>query len=398
MGRKEYEKQRAALVAEAQSLIEAGKIDDANKKMDAIKELDKNFEAAAKAVADLRAMEKTPAPIAGFGAGASMGNNQEDETDCMYDSVGYRKAFMNYVLKGEAIPKEFRNANETTKTTDIGAVIAPVVIKRIYEKMEAIGMLMPLVTKTSFSAGATVPTSSVKPVATWVAEGGTSDKQKKPAGQIDIKGYKLRCAVSMTLESSVMSLDIFETLYVKSVSEAMVKAQEQAFISGTGAGQPKGVLLEEVAEGQNVDIAAAADVDYQTLVAAEAALPLAYENGAVWNMTKKTFMSFIGMVDANKQPIARTNYGIDGKPERTLLGRRVILNDYMTGLGTAIAKDTVVAFLFDWSDYMFNINYNMTVKSYEDNDTEDQITKAVMICDGKVVDKNSLVTITKKSA
>lgn len=398
MGRKEYEKQRAALVAEAQSLIEAGKIDDANKKMDAIKELDKNFEAAAKAVADLRAMEKTPAPIAGFGAGASMGNNQEDETDCMYDSVGYRKAFMNYVLKGEAIPKEFRNANETTKTTDIGAVIAPVVIKRIYEKMEAIGMLMPLVTKTSFSAGATVPTSSVKPVATWVAEGGTSDKQKKPAGQIDIKGYKLRCAVSMNLESSVMSLDIFETLYVKSVSEAMVKAQEQAFISGTGAGQPKGVLLEEVAEGQNVDIAAAADVDYQTLVAAEAALPLAYENGAVWNMTKKTFMSFIGMVDANKQPIARTNYGIDGKPERTLLGRRVILNDYMTGLGTAIAKDTVVAFLFDWSDYMFNINYNMTVKSYEDNDTEDQITKAVMICDGKVVDKNSLVTITKKAA
>lgn len=398
MGRKEYEKQRAALVAEAQSLIEAGKIDDANKKMDAIKELDKNFEAAAKAAADLRAMEKTPAPIAGFGAGASMGNNQEDETDCMYDSVGYRKAFMNYVLKGEAIPKEFRNANETTKTTDIGAVIAPVVIKRIYEKMEAIGMLMPLVTKTSFSAGATVPTSSVKPVATWVAEGGTSDKQKKPAGQIDIKGYKLRCAVSMTLESSVMSLDIFETLYVKSVSEAMVKAQEQAFISGTGAGQPKGVLLEEVAEGQNVDIAAAADVNYQTLVAAEAALPLAYENGAVWNMTKKTFMSFIGMVDANKQPIARTNYGIDGKPERTLLGRRVILNDYMTGLGTAIAKDTVVAFLFDWSDYMFNINYNMTVKSYEDNDTEDQITKAVMICDGKVVDKNSLVTITKKSA
>ena len=64
----------------------------------------------------------------------------------------------------------------------------------------------------------------------------------------------------------------------------------------------------------------------------------------------------------------------------------------------AIAKDTVVAFLFDWSDYMFNTNYNMVVKSYEDNDTEDQVTKAVMICDGKVIDKNSLVTITKKNA
>ena len=69
----------------------------------------------------------------------------------------------------------------------------------------------------------------------------------------------------------------------------------------------------------------------------------------------------------------------------------------MVSLGTAIETDTVVAFLFDWSDYMFNTNYGMTVKTYEDNNTEDKITKAVMICDGKVIDKNSLVTITKKA-
>ncbi len=177
-----------------------------------------------------------------------------------------------------------------------------------------------------------------------------------------------------------------------------MKAQEKSFINGSGSGQPKGILLETVASGQNIDLAASADPTYQTLVDAEAALPLAYENGAVWNMTKKTFMKFIGMVDTNKQPIARVSYGIDGKPERTLLGRRVVLNDYMTSLGATITKDTVVAFLFDWSDYMFNTNYNMVVKSYEDNDTEDQVTKAVMICDGKAIDINSLVTITKKNA
>ena len=259
-------------------------------------------------------------------------------------------------------------------------------------------MILPLVTKTAFAAGVTVPTSSVKPVATWVAEGGTSDKQKKTTGQIDIKGYKLRCAIAMSLEVSVMSLQVFETVFANNVSEAMVKALEQAFIGGTGVGQPKGVLAETVEANQNVDLAASADPSYQTLVEAEAALPLAYENGAVWNMTKKTFMKFVGMVDANKQPIARVNYGIDGKPERSLLGRKVVLNDYMTSLGASITKDTVVAFLFDWSDYMYNTNYNMTIKTYEDNDTEDQVTKAVVICDGKVIDKNSLVTVTKKNA
>ena len=39
-------------------------------------------------------------------------------------------------------------------------------------------------------------------------------------------------------------------------------------------------------------------------VDAEAKLPLAYENDAVWFMTKKTFMDFVGMVD--EQPIARS--------------------------------------------------------------------------------------------
>lgn len=398
MTRTEYETKRKTLINEAETLIGEGKVEEANKMMDNVTELDQDFEAAAKASANLRALAQPPVPLAGVGEGAVFNPCNQDETADMYDSIEYRKAFMNYVLNGTAIPTKFVNTAATTKTTDVGSVISPTVLNRIVEKMETTGTILPLVTKTAFAAGVTVPTSSVKPEATWVAEGAGSDTQKKTTGQIDIKGYKLRCAISMTLETSVMSLQVFETVFVNSVSEAMVKAQEKSFITGSGTGQPKGVLTEAVADGQNIDLAVSADPTYQTLVDAEAALPLAYENGAVWNMTKKTFMKFIGMVDTNKQPIARVNYGIDGKPERTLLGRRVVLNDYMTSLGAAIAKDTVVAFLFDWSDYMFNTNYNMVVKSYEDNDTEDQVTKAVMICDGKVIDKNSLVTITKKNA
>jgi HK97 family phage major capsid protein len=124
---------------------------------------------------------------------------------------------------------------------------------------------------------------------------------------------------------------------------------------------------------------------------------MAYEANALWFMTKKTFMGFNGMVDDNKQPIARTNTGINGRPERTLLGRQVILNDYMSSYTATVATDTVVAFLFNPSDYVLNTNYNMTVKRYEDNDTDDIVTKAIELVDGKVVDKNSLVTVTKKA-
>ena len=399
MRREQYEAKRKSLMNEAQMLLDQGKAEEAENKMNEVKDLDAEFERIAQAQANFNALNNEPKPAAPFGAigeTADFGIHAESDPKDVYDSVEYRKAFMNYALKGTPIPGKFTNEDANTKTTDIGAVISPTAINRIIEKMEASGMILPLVTKTAYPAGATVPTSSVKPVATWVAEGNGSDKQKKTTGQIDIKGYKLRCAISMTLEASVMSLQIFETVFVNNVSEAMVKAQEKSFIDGSGSGQPKGVLKETVPGGQNVDIAAAADPDYQTLVDAEALLPLEYENGAVWNMTKKTFMKFVGMVDSNGQPIARVNHGISGRPERTLLGRRVVLNEYMTSLGATIEADTVVAFLFDWSDYMFNTNYAMRVKTYEDNDTEDQITKAVMICDGKAIDVNSLVTVTKK--
>lgn len=399
MKREQYEAKRKDLMDKAQTLLDQGKTEEAENKMNEVKDLDAEFDRIAQAQANLNALNNEPKPAAPFGAIGGMadfGIPVESDPKDVYDSAEYRKAFMNYVLNGTPIPGKFTNEDATTKTTDIGAVISPTVINRIIEKMEASGMILPLVTRTAYPAGATVPTSSVKPVATWVAEGGTSDKQKKTTGQIDIKGYKLRCAISMTLEASVMSLQIFETVFVNNVAEAMVKAQEKSFIDGSGSGQPKGVLKETVPTGQNVDIAGDADPDYQTLIDAEAALPLAYENGAVWNMTKKTFMKFVGMVDSNGQPIARVNYGISGRPERTLLGRRVVLNEYMTSLGATISADTVVAFLFDWSDYMFNTNYAMRVKSYEDNDTEDQVTKAVMICDGKAIDVNSLVTVTKK--
>lgn len=399
MNKKQYEEKRVELMNAAQALLDQGKAVEAEVKMNEVKELDDAWDTIAQAQANFDALNKEPQAMSPFGvSGEKMNftNTIKDHEENMYDTEEYRKAFMNYVTRGIAIPEKFTNENANTKTTDVGAVISPTVINQIIEKMETIGMIVPLVTKTAYPAGVTIPTSNVKPVATWVAEGGTSEKQKKTTGQIDVKGYKLRCAISMTLETSVMSLKVFETVFVKSVSEAMVKAQEQAFITGTGSGQPKGVLKETVITGQNVDIAAKTELGYKTLIDAEAALPLAYENGAVWNMTKKTFMNFIGMVDTNGQPIARVNYGINGTPERTLLGRRVVLNEYMPSLDTSLKADTVVAFLFDWSDYMYNTNYAMRVKTYEDDDTEDQITKAVMICDGKAIDLNSLVTVTKK--
>lgn len=342
-----------------------------------------------------RAAGAQPTVLRSFPANGGTDAEQVDK----YDTMQYRRAFMNYVTRGTALPVEYR-ADAVSTTTDVGAVIPTTVLNQIVQKLESTGMILALVTRTAYKGGVAIPVSTVKPTAVWVNEGKGSDKQKggiTKDGMITFAYHKLRCAVAVSLEVDTMAMSAFETLLINNIVEAMTKALEQAIINGTGSGQPKGILTETPATGQAISTKTATGLAYEDLAACEGALPTAYENGAVWAMTKATFMGFVGMTDANGQPIARVNYGINGRPERTLLGRPVVCNDYMPTFAAA-AAGKAFAFIFNFKDYVLNTNYAMGVKKYEDNDTDDQVTKGIMLADGKVVDNGSLVVLKKKSS
>lgn len=144
--------------------------------------------------------------IDGMGTMITRTNTAKPVKTNIYDSEEYRQAFMNYVCRGEKIPQEFRS-DEVTATTDIGALVPPVTLNKIIEKLEAYGMILPLVTRTAYKTGVAIPVSNVKPEATWVAEGAGSDKQKKTlSGTITFSHFKLRCAVAVTLETENMAI------------------------------------------------------------------------------------------------------------------------------------------------------------------------------------------------
>lgn len=385
------EARRAELVAIAEKSEDVAELRAANTELDTLNQEIRDLQAIIDTIPDEN--ERTAAVNSQI-PGIVVAGTEKRTIDT--EELEYRKAFMEYVTRGTEIPAELRD-DEITKTTDVAHAIPSVLVNRIVEKLDSIGMILPLVTKTSFATGRPIPYSSVKPVASWVNEGASSDKQKKTiAGAITFSHYKLRCEVAMTMETSVMAISAFEAAFVRQVSEAMVKAIEAKIIStADGTTGMKGILAETPATGQALK---ADKLTYELLAEAEAALPQAYENNVVWCMTKKTFMGFIGMTDANGQPIARINYGIGGKPERTLLGRDVVLcGDYLDNFSTSLAQNKIFAFMFNFSEYILNTNYNMGIQRKQDWDTEDLLTKAVMAVDGKVVDKNSLVTIAKKS-
>lgn len=374
------------------------------------------LKALAAEIADVEEMLKDidePAPAADEGddgqrkqfkpvATMGMRGTVKSDDDDIYSSIAYRKAFQQYMIGGN-MSEEFRASTKTTDT-NVSTVIPTNLVNKILEKFEQLGVIYNLVTKTSFPVGQTIPVDGVKPTATWIAEGAGSTPQSKTLGAaITFTHFKLRCEIRYTEEVATMALPMFEALFIKQVSEAMLRAIEGAIVDGDGTSKPKGILTETAPEGQALTIAAGATnkLTYKVLCDAEAAIPVQYEGTAKWCMTKKTFMQFVGMTDSQGQPIARVNYGINGKPERSLLGRDVVI--YVPQAGSKLGNyedantsaNILFAFICDFGDYVLNENYNLGISHAKDWDNEDHKTKAVLACDGKMIVTDSLVTLTK---
>ena len=189
MEKEKYLEMRNGLYNEAEKLINEGKIEEGQAKMQEITDLDNKFDNEATALANLNALkdnvkvtdiQNKSINVPGAQVLDSTNNVTEEN---FTNSIDYRKAFMNYVITGKK-NATLQNVDANTKTSDVGVAIPETVLQRIIEKMEATGMILPLVTRTSYKGGVKIPTSSAKPSASWVAEGVGSTKQKKSLSYI----------------------------------------------------------------------------------------------------------------------------------------------------------------------------------------------------------------------
>lgn len=326
-------------------------------------------------------------------------NGVIEEREDKYSTIEYRKAFMNYATTG-VISEELR-ADATTMTTDIGAVIPTTIMNEVVQKLKSYGQIYSRIRKTSFKGGVKIPTATVKPKATWKAEGTVSEKEKKEVKTyIEFSYYKLQCRIATSLEADTVSLPVFEATIASDMAEAIVVAIEIAVIKGDGSGEPKGILSHttEIPTDQQISLASA-DIGkwdkWKKNIFAK--IPLAYEGNGIWIMTKATFEGYIdGMVDNNGQPIARTNYGITGSPVRRFGGYDVLCveSDYLPNYENA-EENSIFAVFVDLNEYVFNSNLQMTMKRYFDENTDEWIDKATLIGDGKLRDANGVLLIKK---
>lgn len=329
-----------------------------------------------------------------------------------YSSMEYRMAFMDYVQRGTPIPADVLTRaggdTGTTVTTDIGMIIPVTIMDEFIKEVSKVyGQIYAKVRKLNVKGGVKFPISKLKANFKWITETTVSDKQK--AG--DIKdfiefSYNIgEIRVATTLLAEVVSLSLFESEITKIMVAAYVEAMDKAIISGTGNGQPLGILNDTRVTSQAghvIEFTAAEISDWEKWrKKLFSIIPLSKRGLGQFIFTSATVESnLLTMKDGNNRPIFKEATELTIGESATagrFYGREVTLvePDIVADFDTASSGD-VIGLYWVPTDYAINTNLAFGMKRYFDENTNEWINKGLTIVDGKMLDVSGCYIIKKK--
>lgn len=333
-------------------------------------------------------------------AGAAVPNAPEGRStpEDKYDTLEYRKAFMDYCVRGTPIPAEYR-ADTFSGIADAASVIPTTITNEVIKQMKVRGQIYSRVRKTNIPGGVQVPILSLKPVAKRITESAVSDRQKIAMNTyISFSYYGLECKIATSLLASIVALPQFEAEIAPLITEAMITQVEIETFNGTGTGEQLGILVDtRVTAAQKITLTAEEFTSWEAWKKKVfAKVPLAHRSYSIY-MGAGTFDGYIdGMVDTNGQPIGRTNYGIADSPTYRFGGKEVVEveEDIIKSYDTAAVGDVVAVFV-DLQNYAINSNMQMAMYRWFDHDTNQWVDKAILINDGKLLDADGVIIVKK---
>lgn len=352
---------------------------------------------------------------------ASYGMKQADKRNGGTDPLStmeYRTAFMNYVQKGIQSDLLKRSASENV-AADLGILLPNTIVNEIIKGVEKVyGQLYTRVKKLNVKGGVQYPVGSFSATLHWDGTSGTdkehgvSENQKAGAinSYVQFTYHIGEIRIAQSLLQSVVSVEAFETEIVNALVEAYVKALDVAIMNGDGTKQPEGIITEAKKSGGRIPKANVIEFNedeikdwtkWQTKLFAK--IPLSMRAlRPEFVMNAGTYESNIETLqDNNKQPVAREIYNpVNGDETARFKGRNVVFveDDIFKAFDDATAgTDYFGMYWVPEKAYAINTNLQFGYKKYFDEDTNQYITKALVIVDGKVLDPK-YIYLLKKSA
>ena len=328
-----------------------------------------------------------------------------------YESMEYRQAFKNYVQRGMSIPQkliseinEYRmslpvemRAGVPETTADTGAAIPLTVMREVINTVrKRYGNLYSKVRKMSIPGGVRFPIGALEAQFRWITESTVSPRQK--VGELEDIQFSYHTGeirVAQTFLAQLLTIEDFETKLIEVIALAYMRAMDSGIVAGTGNGQMLGILNDPrvAATGNVVTMTAAQFADWTAWRKRFfAKLPLGYRDGEFIFPLATVDAYLETMADANNNPIFRQATGLevnDGdarNPNGRFFGRDISLvePDIIADFDTANAGD-VIGIFWQPEEYAINENFGFIMRRYFDEETNEWVDKALVVCDGKVL-------------
>ena len=153
----------------------------------------------------------------------------------------YKEAMLN------ALRSNFRQVSNVLHEgvdADGGYLVPDEYDTRLIQKLEDNNVVRALATKIKTSGEHKINIASTTPAAAWIEEGGTLTFGDAKFEQKILDAHKLHVAVKVTEELLYDNAFGLENFLIDSFGKAIGNAEENAFLNGTGNGQPTGIFAE----------------------------------------------------------------------------------------------------------------------------------------------------------
>lgn len=317
MNKKKYLEIRAAMLNEAQDLINQGKIEEAAAKRKEIEKLDADFEEAAKEQANLDALNKEEETVADMkNLSVEEGGLKAVEKIEKKNPVNYEDVFAKVALKRDLNDDEINLFNQMNpenvyvhNTTNTEVVIPETVVGGIIDTMKELHPILADVIPTRIKGTVKYAKRTAIPAgdADYYDEGTETADEENTFGALVLNGKELSKSVTVSWKLQAMSTEDFIPFIERELGDRMGAAKAKAFVKGKGdAKYPLGVVTAiEAQDNKPQKVSYKADgLTYKDITAAMGKIKSGYTNGAkVYANNTTVWGALANLMDGQGRPI-----------------------------------------------------------------------------------------------
>ena len=252
----------------------------------------------------------------------------------------YRKDFLN-VLRGKP---QIYNVMQESIDADGGYLVPEEFEKQIITALEENNVIRTIAKTITTAAERKIPVAATHSEAKWTPENGAYIESNPTFAQKTIDAFKLTDLVKVSTELLQDSMFDLESYISSEFARAFGIAEEQAFCTGTGVGQPTGIFTEQGGE-VGITLTSTTNINCDNIIDLVHSLKSPYRRNAVFLMNDATISMLHKLKDTNGAYLWQPSLQA-GEPDR-LLGYPLYTSPYVP---TVAAEALPIAF-GDFSNY-----------------------------------------------